>query len=93
MTISYQERVAMSMRELRLKAGLSQLVVAHALELSQSAYSRIESGQSSIPVQYLALFAVCVHSCPSDILRHAERPLTASEHNAIMLESACRDIR
>lgn len=87
-SIPYPERVAMAIRDLREAAGISQGGMAKALSISQPAYSRIESGISKLSIKHLGKYASHIGILPSVILAEAEKPLSDSQHNAIMLDRA-----
>ena len=58
----------MSIKELRKRAGLSQLQLAGQVGLSQSDISRIERGQRSMTVPQLILFAQALGVAPERLL-------------------------
>lgn len=68
MSINYNEIVATRIKELRIKKGVSQKIVADFISISPNAYSRIENGFTQITVQNLYLIAECLKVKVEEIL-------------------------
>lgn len=70
--IPYTALVGQVLAVRRQNLGLQQNVLAHALGISQSAYSRIEQGKTSLSIPQLRIVADVLYSSPSEILAQAE---------------------
>jgi len=71
--IAYAALVGRVIEHYRLKAGVNQGQIAHALGITQSAYSRLEQGQSAMNVVQLNAVATQLRMTPAQLLQDAER--------------------
>lgn len=72
-TIPYTALVGQVLLRLRGRMGLDQNDLAKALNASQSAYSRIEQGDTTISIPQLRVIARRLDISPSDVLSEADR--------------------
>src|ERR1043165_1846581 len=72
--IPYPSLVGQVIKQARLAKGIQQSELAEILGLSQSAYSRLESGDSVMNVWQLRQLALTVGTTPSALLAEVERP-------------------
>ena len=70
--VPYNTLVGKAIGELRAKAGMTQGELAAALEIGQSAYSKLESGQASMTLVQLRLVAQALACEPHEILQSAD---------------------
>jgi transcriptional regulator with XRE-family HTH domain len=56
----------------RAQLGAHQESIARALGISQSAYSRLEKGQSAMSVTQLRIIAEQLGTTPADLLQHTD---------------------
>lgn len=70
--VPYNTLVGKAIIELRAKAGMTQGEMAVALEITQSAYSKLESGQASMTLVQLRLVALQLKREPHEILQEAD---------------------
>jgi transcriptional regulator with XRE-family HTH domain len=71
--VAYPSLIGKVILQRRELCGTTQAAVAEALGLSQSAYSRLESGDSVINVSQLRSIAQVIGEQPSDLLKRADR--------------------
>lgn len=57
---SRPNQLQVKMRQIREAARLSQETMAESLDISQSAYRKIESGKTEMKIKHLSAFAECV---------------------------------
>src|SRR5260221_9315119 len=69
---TYPAIVGCLLAEARVKEGFEQSVLAKKVGISQSTWSRIEHGDSSLSVEQLYRAARALGKIPSDILRAAD---------------------
>lgn len=72
-TISFSRRVGSVLAELRVKAYINQDVLAEAVGVGQSTWSKVEHGLSALTITQLHKAASILGKDPSAILRRAER--------------------
>lgn len=72
-TISYGAVVGQVILQHRKLAKLDQLALAEALGISQSAYSRLEKGESSMTLAQLRAVALRLGCSPGDLIHDADR--------------------
>jgi transcriptional regulator with XRE-family HTH domain len=70
-TISYARLVGRIIEETRKQAKLTQIDMADALGVSQSAYSRLELGQTAMSVTQLRIIADKLRTTPQNVLQCA----------------------
>lgn len=70
--VPYNTLVGKAISDLRAKAGITQGDMAAALEIGQSAYSKLESGQASMTLVQLRLVALQLKCEPHVILKTAD---------------------
>ena len=70
--VPYNTLVGKAIAELRAKVGITQGEMAAALEVGQSAYSKLESGHASMTLVQLRLVALQLKCEPHEILRNAD---------------------
>lgn len=70
--VPYNTLVGKAIGELRAKVGITQGEMAAALEIGQSAYSKLESGQASMTLVQLRLVALQLKHEPHEILQKAD---------------------
>lgn len=70
--VPYNTLVGKAIGELRAKVGITQGEMAAALEIGQSAYSKLESGQASMTLVQLRLVALQLKCEPHAILKTAD---------------------
>jgi transcriptional regulator with XRE-family HTH domain len=70
--VPYNTLVGKAIGELRAKAGITQGEMAAALEIGQSAYSKLESGQASMTLVQLRLVALQLKCESHMILKTAD---------------------
>lgn len=70
--ITYGAIVGRVIENDRRGAGVDQGTIAKALRISQSAYSRLEQGQSAMTLAQLRTVAEVLGRTPGDILREAD---------------------
>ena len=70
-TISYGRLVGRIVEHLRTQQGLHQTAIAKSLGISQSAYSRLELGQSGMSVTQLRTIAEKLRTTPDSLLHYA----------------------
>jgi transcriptional regulator with XRE-family HTH domain len=70
--VPYNTLVGKAISDLRAKAGITQGDMAAALEIGQSAYSKLESGQASMTLVQLRLIALQLKCEPHEILASAD---------------------
>lgn len=71
--LTYGALVGQVLQQLRKGRGIDQGLMAQAVGLSQSAYSRIESGQTAISLVQLRKASEHLHCSPSEILVRADQ--------------------
>jgi transcriptional regulator with XRE-family HTH domain len=69
-TISYATLVGRIVQQHRTQARIHQEAIAQALGISQSAYSRLEQGQSAMSVTQLRAIADQLATTPDFLLQH-----------------------
>jgi len=72
-TISYATLVGRIVEHHRRQAQMHQEAMARALGISQSAYSRLEQGQSAMSVTQLRLIADHLGTTPDFLLQHTRQ--------------------
>ena len=72
-SISFSRRVGSALAELRVKADINQDVIAEAVGVNQSTWSRVERGLSALTIVQLHKAATALGKQSSAILRRAER--------------------
>lgn len=72
-TIPYTALVGQVLLRHRGRVGLDQNEMAKALNASQSAYSRIEQGDTTISISQLRMITRRLDISPSDVLSEADR--------------------
>lgn len=70
--ITYATLVGKVLHQLRKDRNVEQKVIADALGITQSAYSRLESGNSTFSVTQLRIAANVIGVCPNHILLQAD---------------------
>lgn len=70
--VPYNTLVGKAISDLRAKAGITQGDMAAALEIGQSAYSKLESGQASMTLVQLRLIALQLKCESHEILASAD---------------------
>ncbi len=71
-TITYGAIVGRVIENYRRDAGVDQGTIAKSLTISQSAYSRLEQGQSAMTLAQLRAIAGALRRTPGDFLREAD---------------------
>jgi len=71
--ITYGEILGKVIEHRRKQLGLHQGPLAHALGITQSGYSRLEKGQSSMSVVQLQTVATLLRRGPADLLADTDR--------------------
>jgi len=71
--VPYNTLVGKAIGGLRAEVGITQGNMAAALEIGQSAYSKLESGQASMTLVQLRLVALQLKREPHQILQEADR--------------------
>ncbi|HEV2174699.1 MAG TPA: helix-turn-helix transcriptional regulator, partial [Nitrospira sp.] len=71
--ISYATLVGRIVEHHRARLRIHQQAMAQALEISQSAYSRLEQGQSAMSVTQLRLIAERLSTTPDFLLQHTSQ--------------------
>jgi len=72
-TITYAVLVGRIVEHFRKQAKMHQETMANAIGVSQSAYSRLEQGQSGMSVTQLWMIAVQLKTTPAALLHHTEQ--------------------
>lgn len=70
----------------RKQAGLSQGVMAEAMDLSPSTLSRIERGEIALTVEQLARAASTLKTTPGEIVHMADRVARAARERGLRVE-------
>lgn len=70
--VPYNTLVGKAIETMRSKAGVTQSNMATALEIGQSAYSKLESGQAAMTIAQLRLIAIQLGCDPHTILKEAD---------------------
>ncbi|MEA3036827.1 MAG: hypothetical protein QOH04_2604 [Sphingomonadales bacterium] len=80
------------LRELRKKAGLTQIELAERTGVSQSAISQIENGETPLNVPWMRTFARVLDCAPADLLVEDDNPdrLKEDERELVMLYRSAR---
>lgn len=81
--VPYNTLVGKAIEELRAKLGVTQAAMAAALEVGQSAYSKLESGQTAMTLAQLRLIAVHLHCEPHEILKKADALASQLENSGV----------
>jgi len=74
--MSYGALLGRIVEHRRSQLRIHQEAIAQALGVSQSAYSRLEKGQSAMSVTQLRIVAERLRTTPSDLLKHADQYAT-----------------
>lgn len=72
-SILYSALIGQVIERRRKDSGVSQEVLAKTLGLSQSAYSRLEQGQSTLTVAHLRMIAMQLRSTSAEIVAESDR--------------------
>jgi transcriptional regulator with XRE-family HTH domain len=83
-----------TIKDLRLQKGIKQELMAESLGISQSAYSRIENGQSKISIETLRKIAVLLEvrvEVLFDSLSHSFQPMIDNERVLYQQQIAEKD--
>jgi transcriptional regulator with XRE-family HTH domain len=70
--MTYDELLGRIIEHRRKHRGLLQKPIADALDITQSAYSRLEKGQSAMSVSQLRIIASHVHASGGQLLNEAD---------------------
>lgn len=81
--VPYNTLVGKSIEKLRTQAGLTQADLAAALELGQSGYSKLESGQAAMTVAQLRIIAAKLKCEPHAILKSADELASKLERSGV----------
>ena len=87
-TTTYRALVGRLLAIQREAIGLDQGALAKKLNMSQSAWSRIETGQSNLSVDQLSLVAQALKTRPEAILKQAEGARTQLLRRGVKVLSA-----
>ncbi len=87
---TYPAIVGGVLAQIRTRQGLHQQDLAQSMGITQSTLSRMEKGQSSIPVEHLRLAAHHLGVAPSAIINHADQA-EASMHSQGIEVTAMRN--
>lgn len=82
---TYPTVVGQVLRELRRTKDLQQAQLADTLAITQSAYSRIESGAAAPTVEQLALLAHALGVSPGEVLRRADEAAAYATDNGVQV--------
>ena len=74
--MTYPTLVGKVLEQQRRRLGIKQSDLAAALKMSQSAYSRLESGDSIVNLAQLHIIAPQLRMSPSEVLASADRYAT-----------------
>ena len=88
---TYSTLVGQVLAQTRRHTGVTQTDIAHALDLSQSAWSKIERGAVSINVEQLRRAASVLGCSPSQILKAADDATNSAQRRGIRIEPQRRD--
>lgn len=89
--VPYNTLVGKAIGELRAKVGITQGDMAAALEIGQSAYSKLESGQASMTLVQLRLVALQLKREPHQILQEADRLAKELESSGVQVPTRKED--
>ena len=92
--VSYNTVMGASVRLRRKKKQVKSAVVAQRLDLSEGAYSRLESGRTAFSPPQLVQLARILGCTPGDLFAAADRmarKMEASGHFKVLLRSHPRD--
>lgn len=81
--VPYNTLVGKAIEERRSRAGLNQAQMATALELGQSGYSKLESGQAAMTLVQLRVIATQLQCQPYEILERADRLTVELEQRGV----------
>lgn len=70
--VPYNTLVGKAIEATRSKAGVTQATMAAALQIGQSAYSKLESGQAAMTLVQLRLIAIQLNCDPHKIIKSAD---------------------
>ncbi|RYX92903.1 MAG: XRE family transcriptional regulator [Comamonadaceae bacterium] len=70
--VPYNTLVGKAIEAMRSKAGVTQTNMAAALEIGQSAYSKLESGHAAMTIAQLRVIAMQLSCDPHKILKEAD---------------------
>lgn len=83
--VPYNTLVGKAIDEIRTRTGVTQSDMASALEIGQSAYSKLESGQAAMTLAQLRAVAVRLDCEPNDILRRSDGLARELERNGVQV--------
>jgi len=81
--LPYNNVVGKAIEERRTQAGLTQADLAAVLQLGQSGYSKLESGQAAMTVAQLRLIASKLNCKPHEILKRADELASKLESSGV----------
>ncbi|HQR98193.1 MULTISPECIES: helix-turn-helix transcriptional regulator [unclassified Polaromonas] len=81
--VPYNTLVGKAIEALRSQAGLNQSDMAAALELGQSGYSKLESGQAAMTLAQLRVIAAKLKCAPHQILQRADELAVRLEKSGV----------
>jgi transcriptional regulator with XRE-family HTH domain len=82
-TITYSALVGKVVEQRRIHRRVNQDAVANALGITQSAYSRLEQGQSALTVTHLKTIAAQFKTTSADILQEADQLALRLKHRGV----------
>ncbi len=80
------ERTEVNLREIRESKHLSQRFVADLMNITQSAYARLEKGKTQLRVDYLKAFAKAVEMSITDVIVYPEIWTRVDENSNVKSE-------
>jgi transcriptional regulator with XRE-family HTH domain len=89
--VPYNTLVGKAIGGLRSEVGITQGDMAAALEIGQSAYSKLESGQASMTLVQLRLVALQLKREPHQILQEADRLAKELESSGVQVPTRKED--
>ncbi len=81
--VPYTSIVGKLLQQQREARGILQTTVAEAVGLSQSAYSRLEKGESAMSITQLRQISQVIGAQPNSILAEAEKHATALKRRGV----------
>ena len=89
--VPYNTLVGKAIDAVRTKAGVTQSDIAMALDIGQSAYSKLESGQAAMTLAQLRTIAACLKCEPYQILQQADYLAHELERNGVQVPTKKED--
>lgn len=89
MLIADAKEIGNKLLAIRKKAGMTQMEVAEAADLSNRAYADIERGTSNMRVATILKICSALHITPDEILTEQSTGMTAQQEELIQRLNAC----